>query len=148
MEDHVLISTLSMRVLRKNGLGKDRLTWPEGRYQVLMHAQGIFAQVKTVHSRVLSSLIPRPLQPSKRKEGLSFTHHTFTDLLSTLYNLLKPSKQLLKGGSIATASPWCEDVLHSADPPFLFGGGSGYETRCCLIDSAACTHRRKYDWPQ
>ena len=72
MEDHVLISTLSMRVLRKNGLGKDRLTWPEGRYQVLMHAQGISAQVKTVHSRVLSSLMSRPpFNPPRGKEVLA-----------------------------------------------------------------------------
>ena len=27
------------------------------------------------------------------------------------------------------ASPWSEDVLYSPDPPFLFGGGSGNETR-------------------
>ena len=27
------------------------------------------------------------------------------------------------------ASPRSEDVLYSPDPPFLFGGGSGYETR-------------------
>ena len=26
------------------------------------------------------------------------------------------------------ASPWCEAVLYSPDPPFLFGGGSGNET--------------------
>ena len=25
-------------------------------------------------------------------------------------------------------SPWCEAVLYSPDPPFLFGGGSGNET--------------------
>ena len=30
--------------------------------------------------------------------------------------------------SIATASPWCEAVLYSPDPPFLFGVGSGCET--------------------
>ena len=26
------------------------------------------------------------------------------------------------------ANPWSEDVLYLPDPPFLFGGGSGYET--------------------
>ena len=31
------------------------------------------------------------------------------------------------------ASPWSEDVLYSPDPPFLFGGGSGNETRFVLV---------------
>ena len=37
--------------------------------------------------------------------------------------------------SIATASPWCEAVLYSPDPPFLFGGGSGYKTTLHLVNA-------------
>ena len=53
---------------------------------------------------------------------LSFTGHTSTDL-----DLLKPNKELQF--TIATASPRCEAV---PDPPFLFGGESGYKAKCCL----------------
>ena len=35
--------------------------------------------------------------------------------------------------SIATASPWCEAVLYLPHLPFIFGGGSGYETRKCFF---------------
>ena len=42
------------------------------------------------------------------------------------------SKAELLAESIATASPWCEAVLYSPDPPFLFGGGSGNETNINL----------------
>ena len=34
------------------------------------------------------------------------------------------------------ASPWCEAVLYSPDPPFLFGGGSGNETTIVSV----CSH--------
>ena len=37
------------------------------------------------------------------------------------------------------ASQWCEAVLYSPDPPFLFGGGSGNETRSCgAVQSVVC----------
>ena len=39
------------------------------------------------------------------------------------------SKAWLLADSIATAISWCEAVLYSPDPPFLFGGGSGNETK-------------------
>ena len=41
------------------------------------------------------------------------------------------SKASLLTESIAIASPWCEAVLYSPDPPFLFGGRSGNETTPC-----------------
>ena len=37
------------------------------------------------------------------------------------------------------ASPWCEAVLYSPDPPFLFGGGSGNETRIHTAVETAAT---------
>ena len=48
-----------------------------------------------------------------------------TPLQSYLAHLqfAEPSRQL-QGLSF----PWCEAVLYSPDSPFLFGGGSGYET--------------------
>ena len=56
-----------------------------------------------------------------RCKPLSFTHHTFTDLLSTPSNLLKPSKTLQLAHSVRM-------LLYSPDPTSLFGGGSGNET--------------------
>ena len=56
-------------------------------------------------------------------QTLAFTHHTFTDLLSTPSNLLKPASNYLLAETIATASPWCEtplnlsSILHPSPPP-------------------------------
>ena len=56
----------------------------------------------------------------------SLAHLQFTEAQQ------ETSKAWLLGESIATASPQCEDVLHSPDSPFLFGGGSGNKTRSYL----------------
>ena len=62
-------------------------------------------------------------------QTLAFTHHTFTDLLSTPSNLLKPASNYLLAETIATANPWCEtplnlsSILHPSPPslsPSLF----------------------------
>ena len=56
------------------------------------------------------------------------------------------SKASLLAESIAIASPWCEAVLYSPDPPFLFGGGSGNKTIMWLT-STSCASVNSYTGP-
>ena len=62
------------------------------------------------------TLLITPLQTS-------LAHLQFTEAQQ------ETSKASLLAESIAIASPWCEAVLYSPDPPSLFGGGSGNETK-------------------
>ena len=56
-------------------------------------------------------------------------------------------KAELLAESIAIASPWCEAVLYSPDPPFLFGGGSGNETtRACDRFKLQNLGKRQFMW--
>ena len=72
------------------------------------------------------------------RKPLSFTHHTTTAYMYLAHLQFteaqqETSKASLLTESIAITSPWCEAVLYSPDPPFLFGGGSGNETMVMLV---------------
>ena len=70
---------------------------------------------------VLSPDLPSTLQEERR--GLvNIVQHFCT---STEFQQVTLKASLL-AESVAMATPWWEAVLYLPDPPFLFGGGSGY----------------------
>ena len=65
-----------------------------------------------------------------------------------MYWMRSGGETKLLAESIATASPWCAAVLYLPDPPFLFGGGSGYKTSqvaVAMIPKKRGSEKRPFD---